>query len=150
VGCLTPAARPLATPRLGGYGVVGEIVRRLRPDRIVVAVPDRRGNLPVPDRPSCRFRGIDIEEGTRVFERLTGQLALEALSPSTLVFGDRFRVSRLQRALKRVMSLAVALAALIAAAPALAAIAVAIKLESRRPAFFIQDRVACGASGSVW
>ena len=56
------------------------------------------------------------------------------------------RVSRLQRALKRVMSLA----ALIVAAPALAAIAVAIKLESRRPAFFIQDRVACGASGSVW
>ena len=146
MGCLTPAARPLATPRLGGYGVVGEIVRRLRPDRIVVAVPDRRGNLPVPDRPSCRLHGIDIEEGTRVFERLTGQLALEALSPSTLVFGDRFRVSRLQRALKRVMSLA----ALIVAAPALAAIAVAIKLESRRPAFFIQDRVACGASGSVW
>jgi hypothetical protein len=51
-----------------------------------------------------------------------------------------------QRALKRVMSLA----PLIVAAPALAAIAVAIKLESRRPAFFIQDRVACGAGGSVW
>ena len=75
---------------------------------------------------------------------------MEAPSPSTLVFGDGFRVSRLQRALKRVMSLAVALAALIVAAPALAAIAVAIKLESRRPAFFIQDRVACGAGGSVW
>jgi FlaA1/EpsC-like NDP-sugar epimerase len=146
VGCLTPTAGPLATPRVGGYGDVGEVVRRLRPDRIVVAMPDRRGNLPVSDLLSCRFRGIEIEEGTRVFERLTGRLAVEALSPSTLVFGDGFRVSRLQRALKRVMSLA----ALIVAAPALAAIAVAIKLESRRPAFFIQDRVACGASGSVW
>jgi FlaA1/EpsC-like NDP-sugar epimerase len=88
VGCLTPAAGPLATPRLGGYGDVGEVVRRLRPDRIVVAMPDRRGNLPVSDLPSCRFRGIEIEEGTPVFERLTGQLAVEALSPSTLVFGD--------------------------------------------------------------
>jgi hypothetical protein len=66
VGCLTPAAGPLAT----------------------LAMPDRRGNLPVSDLPSCRFRGIEIEEGTPVFERLTGQLAVEALSPSTLVFGD--------------------------------------------------------------
>ena len=49
VGCLTPVAGPLATPRLGDYGDVGEVVRRLRPDRIVVAMPDRWGNLPVSD-----------------------------------------------------------------------------------------------------
>ena len=64
VGFLTPAAGPVATPRLGDYGDVGDVVRWLRPDRIVVAMPDRRGNLPVSDLLSCRFRGIEVEEGT--------------------------------------------------------------------------------------
>jgi sugar transferase (PEP-CTERM system associated) len=144
VGFLTPAAGPVTAPRLGDYGDVGDIVRRLRPDRIVVAMPDRRGNLPVSDLLSCRIRGIRVEEGTRVFEDLTGRLAVESLSPSTLVFGDGFRVSRRQRFLKRVMSVAVALVALIVAAPAMAVIAAAIKLESRGPVFFIQERVGLG------
>ncbi len=102
---------------------------------------DRRGNLPVSDLLACRFRGIEVEEGTQVYERLTGRLAVESLSPSTLVFGDGFRVSRVQRTLKRLMSVAVALAALIVAAPAMAVIALAIKLDSRGPVFFVQDRV---------
>ena len=76
---------------------------------------------------------------------------MEALAPSTLVFGDGFRVSRLQRTLKRVMSVAVALMALIVTAPALAAIALAIKLESLvvRPS---SSRIGwdCGAGGSGW
>ena len=141
VGCLTPTSATEAEPRLGDYGDVRAVVRRMRPDRIVVAMPDRRGNLPVSDLLACRFRGIEIEEGTSVYERLTGRLAVESLSPSTLVFGDGFRVSRVQRALKRVMSVALALFALIIAAPAMAVIALAIKLESRGPVFFIQDRV---------
>jgi sugar transferase (PEP-CTERM system associated) len=141
VGCLTPTTATEAEPRLGDYGDVRAVVRRMRPDRIVVAMPDRRGNLPVSDLLACRFRGIEIEEGTSVYERLTGRLAVESLSPSTLVFGDGFRVSRVQRALKRIMSVALALFALIIAAPAMAVIALAIKLESRGPVFFIQDRV---------
>ena len=144
VGFLTPGSGPDAAPRLGNYGDVGDVVRRLRPDRIVVAMPDRRGNLPVSDLLSCRFRGIKVEEGTRVFERLSGRLAMESLSPSALVFGDGFHVSWRQRFLKRVVSVAVALAALIVAAPAMAAIAIAIKLESRGPVFFVQERVGLG------
>ena len=144
VGFLSPASGAMAAPRLGDYGDVGDVVRRLRPDRIVVAMPDRRGNLPVSDLLSCRFRGIAIEEGTHVFERLTGRLAVESLSPSALVFGDGFRVSRLQRVLRRVMSVSVALAALLVAAPVMVAIAVAIKIESHGPVFFIQDRVGLG------
>ena len=41
VGFLSPASGPMAAPRLGDYGDVGDVVRRLRPDRIVVAMPDR-------------------------------------------------------------------------------------------------------------
>ena len=141
VGRLAPVPHRDGGPRPGDYGDVGDAVRRLRPDRIVVAMPDRRGTLPVSELLSCRFRGIAIEEGTRVFERLTGRLAVDSLSPSMLVFGDGFRVSRRQRALKRLLSIGVALAVLILTAPLMAVIALAITLESPGPVFFVQDRV---------
>jgi lipopolysaccharide/colanic/teichoic acid biosynthesis glycosyltransferase len=57
------------------------------------------------------------------------------------VFGDGFRVSRAQLAAKRVLSVAIALTALLFAAPFMALIAVTIKLESRGPVFFIQERI---------
>jgi exopolysaccharide biosynthesis polyprenyl glycosylphosphotransferase len=119
-------------------------VTRCRPDRIVVAMPDRRGRLPVADLLACRFRGIVIEEGTQTFERLNRRLAVESLSPSALIFGDGFRVSRTYVLLKRVMSVAIASVALVAAAPFMALIALGIKLESPGPVFFIQERVGLG------
>jgi sugar transferase (PEP-CTERM system associated) len=140
VGVLTPGAEA-GPPRLGSYGDVADVVRRHRPDRIVVAMPDRRGNLPVSELLACRFRGITIEEGTRVFERFTGRLAVESLTPSTLIFGDGFGARRLPRLLMRALSLAVALVALVLTAPLIALIALAVRLESPGPAFFIQDRV---------
>jgi lipopolysaccharide/colanic/teichoic acid biosynthesis glycosyltransferase len=104
-------------------------------------MPDRRGNLPVSQLLACRVRGITVEEGTQVFERFTGRLAVESLTPSTLIFGDGFRVRRVPRLLMRALSTAVALVVLIAAAPLIAAIVVAVRLESPGPAFFVQDRV---------
>jgi exopolysaccharide biosynthesis polyprenyl glycosylphosphotransferase len=139
VGVLAPEAGP--AHRLGGYGDLGDIVSRHRPNRIVVAMPDRRGNLPVAELLACRVRGIAVEEGTRVYERITGRLAIESLTPSTLIFGDGFRVRRLPRWLMRALSLAIALVALVLTAPLIAAIALAVRLESPGPAFFIQERV---------
>ncbi|HEU4370464.1 MAG TPA: sugar transferase [Methylomirabilota bacterium] len=140
VGVLGPSAGS-GTPRLGDYGDLADALRRYRPDRIVVAMPDRRGNLPVADLLACRFRRIEVEEGTRVFERLTGRLAVESLAPSALIFGDGFRGRRLPLVLMRVLSVGIALATLVVGAPLIAAIVLAVRLESRGPAFFIQERV---------
>jgi sugar transferase (PEP-CTERM system associated) len=131
----------LAAPRLGSYRDVSAMVTRHRPDRIIVAMPDRRGRLPVAELLACRVRGIVIEEGAQTFERLTRRLAVEALSPSALIFGGGFRVSRTYVWLKRVMSVALAAVALVLSAPLLALIALLIKLDSPGPVFFVQERV---------
>ncbi|HEU5322101.1 MAG TPA: sugar transferase [Methylomirabilota bacterium] len=141
VGVLAPSGAEGPGPRLGAYGDLQDVVRRYRPDRIIVALPDRRGHLPVADLLACRVRGIHIEEGTRAYERFMRRLAVETLAPSALVFGDGFRVTRIRLAVKRLLSVAVALAGLWVAAPLMAAIALAIKLESRGPVFFVQERV---------
>lgn len=132
---------PPAAPRVGGYRDVADAVRRLRPDRIIVALADRRGRLPVSDLLACRFRGVRIEEATHAYERFSRRLAVESLTPSTLIFGDGFRVSRAQLAVKHPLSIAISAAALVAAAPVMAVIAALIKLDSPGPAFFIQERV---------
>jgi exopolysaccharide biosynthesis polyprenyl glycosylphosphotransferase len=166
VGVVGPGPEPGA-PHLGDYGDVGDVIRRHRPDRIVVAMPDRRGNLPVSDLLACRFRRTEVEEGTRVFERFTGRLAVESLTPSTLIFGDGFRARRLPLVLMRALSVAIALSTLVLTAPLIALIALAVRLESRGPAFFVQERVGlhgrrfrlvkfrtmregAGAADSVW
>ena len=141
VGTVGPAGRETAAPRLGDYGDLSVVIRRSRPDRIIVAMPDRRGNLPVTELLACRFRRIAVEEGTRVYEQLTGRLAVESLNPSTLVFGDGFQVRRLPLATMRVLSVAIASLTLLITAPLIVLIAAAIRLESRGPAFFIQERV---------
>jgi exopolysaccharide biosynthesis polyprenyl glycosylphosphotransferase len=140
VGVVAPGPEP-DPRRLGGYGDVGDVVRRQRPDRIVVAMPDRRGTLPLTELLACRVRGVEVEEGTRVYERFTGRLAVEALTPSALIFGDGFRARRLPLALMRGLSVAIALVTLVATAPLFAAVAVAVRRESRGPAFFVQERV---------
>src|SRR5206468_10331014 len=127
---------------LDGYGDVADVVLRERPDRIIVAMPDRRGNLPVSALLACRFRGVRVEEGTEAYERFTRRLAVESLTPSGLIFGDGFRVSRAQLALKRGMSVVIASIALVAMAPQIALLALGLKLESRGPVFFIQERIA--------
>jgi exopolysaccharide biosynthesis polyprenyl glycosylphosphotransferase len=144
-GVLTPEGDAVAgVQRLGAYGDVPDVVLRARPDRIIVAMPDRRGNLPVSALLSCRFRGVRVEEGTEAYERFTRRLAVESLTPSGLIFGDGFRVSRAQLALKRAMSVVIASIFLVAMAPLIALIALAIKLESRGPVFFIQERIGLG------
>jgi exopolysaccharide biosynthesis polyprenyl glycosylphosphotransferase len=140
VGTLGPAGEA-AGPHLGDYDAVAEVVRRHRPDRIIIAMPDRRGTLPVSDLLAWRIRGIKVEEGTRVYERLTGRLAVESLIPSTLIFGDGFQTRPLPLATMRMLSVVIAALTLVFTAPLIGLIALAIKLESRGPVFFIQERV---------
>jgi exopolysaccharide biosynthesis polyprenyl glycosylphosphotransferase len=126
---------------LGDYGQVAAVVERHRLDRIIVAMPERRGQLPVKELLACRVRGVQIEDGTQAFERFNRRLAVESLTPGALVFGDGFRVSRAQLALKRALSIVSAVIALVVAAPFMAVAALVITLESAGPVFFIQERV---------
>lgn len=128
-------------PRQGACGEVADVARRLRADRVIVAVPDRRGALPLAALLSCRVRGVVVEEGVQAYERFTRRVAVEAMTPSTLIFGGGFRVSRTQLALKRALSVGVAALGLLLMSPLIALIAAAIALESPGPVFFVQDRV---------
>ena len=116
------------------------LIAARRPDRIVVAFADRRGRLPLSRLVESRAQGIRVEDVVETYECLTGKLALELMPPSRVIFSHEFATSRLQPAFARALSLVVAVVGVIVLAPVMAVIALAIKLDSRGPVFFVQKR----------
>jgi exopolysaccharide biosynthesis polyprenyl glycosylphosphotransferase len=89
-------------------------------------------------------RGIPVEDGVYMYERLTGKLFIESLTPSALIFSEAFTKSYLQLWLRRLVSLTTAAIGLILSAPVMALIAAAIKLDSSGPILFVQNRAGLG------
>lgn len=131
-------------PVLGSLEQLDHIITDIRPDRIIVALTERRGRLPVRVLLDARMKGILVEDGIEVHERLSGKLAIESLSPSFLIFSKDFKKSRIQTALRGAVSSIVALIGLVFFAPLMAILASLIKLDSVGPAFFIQERAGIG------
>jgi exopolysaccharide biosynthesis polyprenyl glycosylphosphotransferase len=124
---------------LGIPGQLGEIVAAARPARIVVAITDRR-ELPLQLLLESRVRGIIVEDSMEFYERLTGKMAIEVLKPSALIHSTGFHNHGAAEITARVVSVFGAGLGLLLSSPLLAAIALAIKLDSRGPALFVQER----------
>lgn len=128
----------------GPLARLGTIIEELRPDRIVVALADRRGRLPVRELLEARVRGVVVEDAVDLYERLTGKLAIESLTPSNLISSKDFRKSHVDLASGHVASIVASAVGLVVLAPLFALLALAIKLDSPGPVFFVQDRVGLG------
>jgi len=133
--------------RLFGHQVLGttpnlqEIVRSHGVSRIIVAVDDRRGSLPIEELARLRLQGIHVEDAHTALAALTGRVWLNAVYPSWFVFSDGFRRSRLTDALKRAADLLLGLVGLVLALPLMILVAIAVRLDSRGPILYRQVRV---------
>jgi exopolysaccharide biosynthesis polyprenyl glycosylphosphotransferase len=132
---------PFTNLLVGSVGRLSDIIEKIRPDRIVVALSDRRGRLPVRELLQARVQGVAVEDGVRFYEQLTGKIAIEALTPHDLISSPAFRKSHVNLAFGHALSLAVSVVALVVLAPVFALVALAIKLDSPGPVFFVQYRV---------
>ena len=83
-------------PIVGDFSQIAAICSKTKVDRIVVALDERRGKLPVEQLLLCRLRGIRVEEGATFCEQLCGRLSVEDLHPSALIFSDGFKRPILQ------------------------------------------------------
>jgi sugar transferase (PEP-CTERM system associated) len=134
------AEEPMKYPLLGPIERLDKIAAEMQADRIIVALPDRRGRMPMRQLLEAEAHGILVEEGMATYEHFTKKLAIEALSPSFLVFSRGFRKTKRQLATRRLVSLVAATAGLVVTAPLMALIALVIKLDSCGPVFFIHER----------
>ncbi len=125
---------------LGGGDQLAEIITNVQPERIVVAVADRRDRLPLQTLLEARVRGIEVDDATDFYESVTGKIAIEALRPSMLILAKGFRNHGAPEMTARIVSMFFATIGFILCAPLLALIAVAVKLDSRGPILFVQER----------
>jgi exopolysaccharide biosynthesis polyprenyl glycosylphosphotransferase len=138
-------------PWLGRLDRLKDIVEKVHPNHIVVALEDRRGHLPLAQLLESRARGVVVEEALAVYERLTGKVAIEALTPGALIMTKGFRNDPTSEKVARLVSVTAAIVGLIVLAPFLALTALAIKMDSRGPILFFQDRAGKnGQAFSLW
>jgi len=136
--------RAMSVPVFGSLDDLGAILSLTAPARILVALDDRRGRLPVRRLLEARVRGIAVEDGAEILERLTGKIAIESVSPGALAFSREFSSARAHQVLARALSVAVAAAGLILFAPLMVLVALLIVLDSRGPVLFVQARAGLG------
>jgi exopolysaccharide biosynthesis polyprenyl glycosylphosphotransferase len=127
-------------PWLGRGDQLAEIIATVQPERIVVAVADRRDRLPLQTLLEARVRGIIVEDATDFYETVTGKIAIEALRPSMLILAKGFRNHGAPEINARVVSMVAAAIGFVLCIPLLIIIAIAIKLDSRGSILFIQPR----------
>jgi sugar transferase (PEP-CTERM system associated) len=121
-----------------------ELMRGHSVHRVIVAMDDRRGTLPVMDMLQLRLNGIKIEEATSWLEKISGRIEVDNLYPSWLIFADGFRFSASFMLLRRIIAIAASGILLLVVLPVIPFVILAIKLDSRGPALYRQKRVGLG------
>lgn len=130
------------SPILGTLESLSEIIQRENPAVIIVALPHHSIGISDHQLLEARVcRKIRVELAEAVYERLTGKLPIETFAPGSVIYSDNFHPGKLTLMSTRALSMVFALAGLIVFGPLMLLLALLIKLDSRGPVFFIQERV---------
>lgn len=152
VGCLPLNNSDCCLDRtriLHDKGSILSIARKYKIDEIVVGVRERRGGgLPADQLLECKLAGIEVVDLSSFFERETGQIQVESLNPSWMIFSDGFSRSPLKDVSKRMFDVAASGVLLLLTLPVMLITALLIWLESGGPIFYRQERV--GENGRVF
>ncbi|MGY4397436.1 sugar transferase (PEP-CTERM system associated) [Sphingomonas sp. UYAg733] len=146
---MSEAARviPEAIARDAIYNLADHVVL-LNASEVVLALEERRNALPLKDLLRIKTTGVHVNEISTFLERETGRVDLQSVNPSWLIFSDGFSSGRMLSSLfKRLFDIAASALLLALTAPIIVLTAIAIKLESKGPAFYRQRRVGLYSVG---
>ena len=124
---------------------IAEAVGRFAVDEVIVAVREQRGGvLPLRELLECRLSGVRVTTLAGFFERVYGEVPIESLKASWLIYGEGFSQGRVRNLVKRVFDVMAALTLLVLTLPVMALTALAIRFETRGPAIYRQERLGRG------
>jgi sugar transferase (PEP-CTERM system associated) len=126
----------------GAIADLSRFVADLGASEVVLALEERRNALTLKDLLRIKTAGVHVNDFSSFMERVTGRVDLDTLNPSWLIFSDGFSSGRvLSSVAKRVFDVAASGILLLLSLPVIALFALLVKLDSRGPAFFRQQRV---------
>ncbi|GFE74294.1 TIGR03013 family XrtA/PEP-CTERM system glycosyltransferase [Novosphingobium sp. TCA1] len=109
---------------------------------VVLALEERRNALPLKDLLRIKTTGVHVNEFSSFLERETGRIDLDTVNPSWLIFSDGFSSGRMiSSVIKRLFDIVASALVLCLTGPIILLFALLVKLDSRGPAFYRQQRV---------
>ncbi|MDN3652429.1 TIGR03013 family PEP-CTERM/XrtA system glycosyltransferase [Thalassotalea ponticola] len=115
-----------------------------RIDEVVVATDERRTMLPIRQLFACKLRGVVVSEILDFIEQETGQIAVNLIYPSWIIYSSGFSSGNdLRNSLDRIFNISLALVVLLLTWPFILLTMIAIKIEDgwSAPCFYWQERV---------
>jgi sugar transferase (PEP-CTERM system associated) len=123
-------------------GTILSVAKKYKIDEIIVGVRERRGGgLPADQLLECKLAGIEVVDLPSFYERETGQIQVESLNPSWMIFSDGFKRSPFKDLTKRTFDVAASGGLLLLTLPVMLVTTLLIWLESGGPIFYRQERV---------
>jgi sugar transferase (PEP-CTERM system associated) len=121
---------------------LGDFVVKLGASEVVLALEERRNAVPLGDLLRIKTTGVHVNEISTFLERETGRVDLDSVNPSWLIFSDGFSAGRrLSTIAKRFFDIVASLLLLTLTGPIILLAAILVKLDSKGPAFYRQQRV---------
>ncbi|WP_031304197.1 TIGR03013 family XrtA/PEP-CTERM system glycosyltransferase [Sphingobium quisquiliarum] len=121
---------------------LADFVVRLGASEVVLALEERRNALPLSDLLRIKTTGVHVNEISTFLERETGRVDLDSVNPSWLIFSDGFSAGRrLSSIAKRLFDIIASSLLLLLTGPVILIAALLVKLDSKGPAFYRQQRV---------
>lgn len=145
-----PAGHEIAGGVLSGTEFDGlsieEVAAKLEVHEVIVAVREQRGGgVPMDQLLACRIRGIPVLDLTAFYERARGEVLIDSLRSSSLVYGHGgFSQAGARAFAKRIVDIILSLLLLIITLPITLVTACAICWETRGPLLYRQERVGLG------
>ena len=124
-----------------GFDNLTDIVDEEETASIIVSLDEKRGVMPYKELLNCKVKGVNIIDGESFYERVTGKVLVEKINPSWLIFSDGFIKSKLTKVMKRLIEFFCSSVLLMLLFPFLLLVSISIKLDSRGPVLFSQERV---------
>jgi exopolysaccharide biosynthesis polyprenyl glycosylphosphotransferase len=128
-------------PSAEPHEALATLVRRHDAERVIVASGDLDSDHLLAIIRESKALGVKVSVQPRLLEVVGSAVEFEDVHGGVFLGIRRFGLSRADMRLKRAMDVIASSLLLVVAAPVIAAAAVAIKLDSRGPVFFRQDRI---------
>ncbi|MCB2190696.1 MAG: TIGR03013 family PEP-CTERM/XrtA system glycosyltransferase [Deltaproteobacteria bacterium] len=116
------------------------LVRYLEVDMVVAAMDEKRGRMPMKELLEIRMLGVPIITGEDFYEQIAGRILADRIRPGWLIFSPGFTTSRMRNFTKRAMDVSISLFGLILSLPLSLLVALAIKIDSKGPVIYSQER----------
>ncbi|MGE5437574.1 MAG: sugar transferase [Syntrophothermus sp.] len=130
---------------IGSYMEVSDLIDQLDAKEVIIALEKEDHNLLIDIIAKCEFKNVGLKIVPDLYEILSGQARTTQLYSVPLIDIMPQLMPEWEKRLKRILDVFISLLILIITLPITLLTALAIRLESKGPVFFKQER--CGLNG---